>query len=491
MNQSGSRQHASDGATRPLRILYSAYACEPGKGSEPGVGWNWARRTAELGHEVWVLTRRNNQTAIEAAQAEKANLRFIYYDLPRRAMWWKRGSRGVHLYYLLWQWFAYLKVKEMNEMQRFDVVHHITFGVLRQPSFMGRLGIPFIVGPLGGGERAPLALRLHYSLRGWLVDALRDVANLVAKCDPLVRSMFSRADLILLKTPESLAWLPARYRHKAHCMLEIGIDPIRANRSNAADGSSRNGPQEQGSPRGSARLELLFVGRFLPLKGMGLGLRALGQLQRSGVRFHLTMIGHGSEMRRWHALADTLGIADQVSWVPWMTQEQLLKAYWQFDLMLFPSLHDSSGNVVLEALSRGLPVVCLGLGGPACLVDHTCGQVVEVRGCGEREVIDRLAAALSAFSLRPEQLAQLREGAILRADAYRWPQVLAQVWGPKGCARGIVAAAWNQGGQGGHPGESIGNAARSEVEARGEVEARPVKAPEVMDDRFGSPPCGF
>ena len=45
------------------RILLSAYACEPGKGSEPEVGWMWATELAAAGHEVWVITRAANRLA--------------------------------------------------------------------------------------------------------------------------------------------------------------------------------------------------------------------------------------------------------------------------------------------------------------------------------------------------------------------------------------------------------------------------------------------
>ena len=47
-----------------LRVLISAYACEPGKGSEPEVGWQWALQMARF-HDVTVLTRTNNREAIE------------------------------------------------------------------------------------------------------------------------------------------------------------------------------------------------------------------------------------------------------------------------------------------------------------------------------------------------------------------------------------------------------------------------------------------
>ena len=173
-----------------LKILMSAYACEPSKGSEPGVGWRWALETARLGHEVWTVTRENNRAGIEAGLAPlgaalASRLHFVYYDLPPRLRTWKRGGRGVHLYYFLWQWGAYRRARQLHRRQRFDAVHHITFGVTRQPSFMGRLGIPFVLGPLGGAERAPLALRRHFPFAGFVRDMARDVANAVT--DVLLR----------------------------------------------------------------------------------------------------------------------------------------------------------------------------------------------------------------------------------------------------------------------------------------------------------------
>ena len=137
-----------------MKILLSAYACEPLKGSEPGVGWHWALELVRQGHEVTVITRANNRDVIDSALKshvpEKPH--FFYYDLPRWIMWWKRGTRGARLYYQLWQIGVYLKIRRTYDTDSFDVVHHLTFGGIRQASFLGHLGIPFIIGPLGGGE---------------------------------------------------------------------------------------------------------------------------------------------------------------------------------------------------------------------------------------------------------------------------------------------------------------------------------------------------
>ena len=84
-------ERAQHDILRP-RVLLSAYACEPVKGSEPGVGWNWVRQLSQFA-EVWVLTRANNRNSIEAAIAEHPlpHVHFVYYDLPRWMSFWKRS----------------------------------------------------------------------------------------------------------------------------------------------------------------------------------------------------------------------------------------------------------------------------------------------------------------------------------------------------------------------------------------------------------------
>lgn len=417
---------------KPLKILFSAYACEPGKGSEPGIGWRWPLEAARLGHDVWVITRRNNAESIERALATVEpglKLRFLYFDLPPSLRWWKRGGRGVHLYYALWQRGSYRQAARLHQAQAFDAVHYITFGVSRHANPMGGLGVPFILGPLGGGESVPSPLRRHFGLRGKIVDAARDLANRLALVNPAVRAMYARADLILCRTPQTRDWLPKEYQAKAHCMLEIGLDV----RAKYADPVS--------SPESSASaIRFLYVGRFLYLKGMGLGLPAFAQLCARGVNATLTLIGQGPERERWEALARSLGVADRLHWVPWMRQEELMKAYGTYDAMLFPSLRDSGANVVLEALAAGLPVVCVGLGGPAESVRPSCGRVVGVEGRSEAEVIGALADAMAELARDPELLGQLRKGALERAVDYDWRRVVGRVWGADGLGCRAVAA---------------------------------------------------
>jgi hypothetical protein len=70
------------------RIFLSAYACEPNKGSEPGVGWRWANGLASR-VALHVLTRESNRDAIDKAVAglpaegPMKLVMFIYHDLSK------------------------------------------------------------------------------------------------------------------------------------------------------------------------------------------------------------------------------------------------------------------------------------------------------------------------------------------------------------------------------------------------------------------------
>lgn len=209
-----------------MKLLLSAFACEPNFGSEPGVGWNWAIELAGLGLDVWVLTSTSHERAIEreAALAPRTNLHFLYFDLPAWLTWWKKGRRGVHLHYLLWQWGAYRYAKRLHERIGFDRVHHVTYAAIRQPSFMGGLGIPFIFGPVGGGERAPMRMRRGFGYRAQIAEAIRDLSNILVRIDPFMRRTFRQAKTIYTTTQQSRNAIPRRRRFKTEVQLPIGAD---------------------------------------------------------------------------------------------------------------------------------------------------------------------------------------------------------------------------------------------------------------------------
>ncbi len=119
-----------------LKVLMSAYACEPNQGSEPEVGWQWALQMARF-HEVTVLTRANNRAGIEAGLASLGDRqprpRFVYHDRHPFLMAMKRRWKTIQLYYLLWQKSARGVIERLHQAHQYDLMHHVTFAGFRYP----------------------------------------------------------------------------------------------------------------------------------------------------------------------------------------------------------------------------------------------------------------------------------------------------------------------------------------------------------------------
>jgi glycosyltransferase involved in cell wall biosynthesis len=94
-------------------------------------------------------------------------------------------------------------------------------------------------------------------------------------------------------------------------------------------------------------------------------------------------------------------VADRVQFSGSVPREEALKATAGAAGLLFPSLHDSGGYAVIEAMAAGLPVICLNLGGPGLFVNEACGWVIEADT--PEQTVDDLAQALQEFADVPEE----------------------------------------------------------------------------------------
>jgi glycosyltransferase involved in cell wall biosynthesis len=396
-----------------VRVLLSAYACEPERGSEPGVGWSWAVELARLGHQVTVITRAANRRLIQPDPMSSSDaLSFIYYDLPHWAQAMRRGGIGKALYYILWQWFAMCCVRRLYPALEFDIVHHVTYVSVRLPSFMGSLGIPFWFGPVSGGETVPSQLRAGFSAGQRWRERLRDLSNFFIRLDPLMRGTFSKAERILV-TRDTLKLIPPRWRHKCRVQLAIGASMCR--------------PYSTRRPN-IYELRLLYVGRLLEWKGVDIALYAFAQLRQSHPNLYLSVIGDGPERERLERLSRELGLEHAVRWLGWQPHEALTDHYAAADILLFPSLRDSGGMAVLEALSNGIPVICTDLGGPGLLVNESCGRAIATAGRDPRQLASEMAGALTDIAASPDLLESLSRGARVRARRFEFSHLVESLY---------------------------------------------------------------
>ncbi len=400
-----------------MKILVSTYACEPNKGSESSVGWNISIEISKNNYEVWVLTRSNNKTPIDNELNNidvQKNLHFIYYDLPIWLQILKKGYIGTILYYYLWQWGAYKIAKKNHLKIKFDMVHHITFVSIRQPSFMGLLGIPFIFGPVAGGEYAPFALRKGYGIKGQIKDFVRDISNYLIKFDPFMHHTFSSANKLLVTSEQSKSIIPKCYHNKTNINLAIGINT--------------NNVKRRRNENDISRIKLLYIGRILYWKGMCLGLKAFAEAIKLVPNIQLTIVGEGPDENNWRNLCNKYNIQDHIEWLPWIENKKIENIYINHDILLFPSLHDSGGIVVLEAMSYGLPAICLDIGGPGLIVNNSCGRNILVHGRSYNEVIRSLCDAIIELASKPHIYTKLSKECYKRVEMFGWDRLVKKIY---------------------------------------------------------------
>jgi glycosyltransferase involved in cell wall biosynthesis len=394
-----------------LRVLLSAYACEPHKSSEPGVGWNWARLMARH-HDVWVLTRANNRPAIEAAGDESKDIHWVYLDLPAPLRFWKKTELGLQLYYYLWQFAAYFKGRQVHREVRFDLIHHITFGRYWVPMFLAFIPTRIMMGPLGGGETTPPALRPLYSPSGKWLEFVRDVGRWAAGINPFMRACLRRASLVLATTPESAA------RLKRLGCREVGVcTHFFPQWGTPYDQFQRFGqiPIRNGKP-----FRVITIARLAHWKGLHLSLPAFAQFSRQYPESEYWIINDGPEGSRLRRMAHDLGIADRV--VFWGRLPELQQVYdklAQCDVLVHPALHEAFGNVCLEAMASGRPVICLDVGGPALQVTPETGFKVPVDS--PQRTIEEMVRAMSLLHNDSALRLRMGEASRLRAKAmFHW-----------------------------------------------------------------------
>jgi glycosyltransferase involved in cell wall biosynthesis len=372
------------------------------------VGWSWTREIARF-HEVWVITRTNNREAIESAQTihPLANVHWVYLDLPRWARFWKKGQRGIHAYYFLWQIRAYFAARKLHRKIGIDLIHHVTLGIYWIPSFLPLLPVPFVWGPVGGGESAPRPFWHTFSLRGKFYEVFRNLGRVTGNLNPMVRLNARRAVVALSKSMDTKKQLESLGAQRVLVYSEVGLPAVEIHRL-----KSSALPQHD-------MFRLVSVGSLLHLKGFEFGIRAFALFHSHFANSEYWVIGEGPERKRLQNLARKLGIGDSVHFLGSMSRTQVLTRLVQCDVLVHPSLHDSGGWTCIEAMAAGRPVICLDLGGPAFQVTEQTG--IKIPALSPRQVIKDLAAALNRLSDDPLRRQQLGNTAQERvAQHFSW-----------------------------------------------------------------------
>jgi glycosyltransferase involved in cell wall biosynthesis len=344
-------------APRGDTYLLSCFACDPHAGSEPYVGWKWAAEVYS-GRRRVILTRRFHEASLRAVDLSDAT--FVYFDLPF-CSGVIHHHKLIKPYYVLWQIFVLPYALYIALRYRVSHVHHITYNVMDFPGLLWLIPrTRFLWGPVGGGQVPPAALKDYYGDR-WTNQVARAWLKRSVRVNPLVRLALWKCTLVAAANTETLRRLQPLVpdKDRIHLLLETASDKL------AAQSRVPRHPRT-----------VIWVGRFEDRKAPGLALEVAAAVEeaRPGC-FRFRMLGEGP-LRP--AIEDAARSAANVAVVGPVPFSAMLQEYACSDLLLFTSLQDTSGNVVLESLSQGIPVVALNHHGAADILAGGGGSLVEV-----------------------------------------------------------------------------------------------------------------
>lgn len=341
----------------------SAYACEPLSGSEPGVGWAWAKAAAIAGHEVLLFTRENNRSAIELALAENdLTIHPIYFDLSPGWLRAKSAPFAMRIYYVAWQKAARAVIRGLHRDPGFDLAHHVTFAADWLPAATSAIeGVPNIWGPIGGTTQPPNVLRRFLGVRGNLAAAVRGFAGHLGRSVWGNRS--AKAASLTIALNEDVAGRFGSFGDsivEPNCALDRDlIESIRSSVSNR---------------RASKWRRAIFVGRLEAWKGLAIAIRAIADEAASN--WILDVYGTGPDESRVRALATSRDVGDRIRFRGARPRRETLLAMARADALVHPAVHDSSPWAVAEAVSLGTPVVCMSVGGPRLIASKGHAEVI-------------------------------------------------------------------------------------------------------------------
>jgi glycosyltransferase involved in cell wall biosynthesis len=253
-------------------------------------------------------------------------------------------------------------------------VHRVTPSAIQVPTWATHLGKPMVIGPLVAAKSPPPAFA-EFMKRPFSrpVHPRWHPARIAARLFRMTvrragrkQAYLRQARLILVATRITLELIPEPWREKCRLVTYSGIEhEVYVPPPNRSDDDT---------------LRLLFVGRLVPYKGLELLLRALkAAIRRCALK--LDIVGDGDPVYKEFLMQLTreLGLDSVVTFLPPRPRDQLPSLYQQADVFCFPTLCDTYGIALLEAMSCGCAVLVSDVAGAGEIVDGENGLKVPLR----------------------------------------------------------------------------------------------------------------
>ena len=371
-----------------MKVLVLAYACEPNRTSEPGVGWHLSGELAKR-HDVTVVTRANNRQAIETYLLNNPfalhhGIKFLYYDIGFLAKAKRRLPFGAQFYQAIWHKCVADRFSRL--VAQSDIVHHLTFGSPIFVPYAAMYSRRFVWGPIGGSQgiipwlflkhERPLAIMrelLYYMMSYKATHPRRGVRRFREKCIAILfRSSDVQRAIGVNDGQQSAIVCETAYENPVHSKeFNVNIHP----------------------------LNIVCVSRLIPHKGVRYAIEGFAMFIQNGGKGRLVICGEGLLEQDLKVLAVKRGVAELVKFRGQIAHNEVIEELNVADVFLHPSFREGGSWSILEGMAHALPVICQDRSGMADMVNNDCGVLLKADEC--KDLIDGISSALSMYYKDP------------------------------------------------------------------------------------------
>lgn len=413
-----------------IRVLLVAEAANPEFVSVPLVGWSHSRAISRITDAYTVTQVRNRKAFLDSGLCEPDDFLAIDSEyiakpiyqfgqvLRRLGLGWTSTTALAAVSYYGFERELCRKLGQDIMSGRWDLVHRITPLSPTIPSFFlarvcKQAGVPLVLGPLNGGVPWPSQFRRALFAEGEFLAYVRSAYKLL----PGYRSTLRHASAIIVGSGDTRDQMPPAVHDKLVYIAENAVDIARF---------EAVAPAYESSP-----LRVGFVGRLVPYKGADMMLEALAEFVRDRlVEVHI--YGDGPERSSLDSICSRHGISSGVVFHGWVEHRRLQHELSQNHMLVFPSIREFGGGVVLEAMAMGVVPAVVDYGGPGELVTAETGFAIPMGSRDDiirdtRECVRRvLADPVVLERMRVAGMSRVREHFTWEAKAnkvlevYRW-----------------------------------------------------------------------
>lgn len=372
-----------------MKILYDCFSCSPYYGSDEGIGWLWPYHMRKY-HEVWALVRSDRRPDIERYCREHniSDIHFVYADIPDQINFYyknkKRGKNGTLdflAYQFLWQFPAYKVALKLHRKEKFDLIHHVSTNDFRFLGRLYKLKVPYIIGPIGGAQETPEPLR-YYVRNNKKQELLRTALNFLLTGTPAYKKALNCAVRVYVSNKETEMFLRPKMKEPNKCEILTEI------------GYSGNLPIQRSQKTHKEETVFLWAGRMEYRKGLEFLFDVLDMLPMEK-SWKVVLCGDGSLKAHYAELNNQKPYKDRVIFAGKVAYEEMKFWYSEADVFVFPSLRETTGTVIIEAMAYGLPVIALRQGGAQNIITEETGWLIG--GETQQEYVFNFARAMESY----------------------------------------------------------------------------------------------